>query len=153
MGESRSVTASRGASQCEQCNVITNGYDHLRDSRFQVAEHTQAKGVQAPCKAGHGTCSVVSPAVPSFHNGLQAVSCDDAGIQLLAREGDNKGAAVQLKALVKAVERQEPRNPALWLKLAQPYARLAGTAVQTFGIQQCRIVVSICCTHLVGFLP
>ena len=51
-----------------------------------------------------------------------------AGMQLLAREGNNAGAAVQLKALVLAVERQEPSNPALWLHLAQPYARLAGQA-------------------------
>ena len=47
---------------------------------------------------------------------------------MLVREGDNIGAAGQLKALIKAVDRQEPRNPALWLHLAQPYARLAGTA-------------------------
>ena len=47
-------------------------------------------------------------------------------MQLLAREGNNAGAAVQLKALAQAVERQEPRNPALWQHLAQPYARLAG---------------------------
>jgi hypothetical protein len=50
---------------------------------------------------------------------------------LLAREGNNAGAANQLKALVQAVERQEPRNPALWLHLAQPFARLAGQAVNT----------------------
>ena len=49
-----------------------------------------------------------------------------AGIYLLAREGSNAAAAAKLKALLQALERQEPRNPALWLRLAQPYARLAG---------------------------
>lgn len=51
-----------------------------------------------------------------------------AGIYLLAREGSNAAAAAKLKALLQALERQEPRNPALWLRLAQPYARLAGTS-------------------------
>ncbi|KAA6420554.1 MAG: tetratricopeptide repeat 21B [Trebouxia sp. A1-2] len=49
-----------------------------------------------------------------------------SGIHLLAREGNNAGAAKQLKALIQAVERQEPHNPALWLHLAQPFGRLAG---------------------------
>ncbi|DBB04932.1 TPA: hypothetical protein ACH3X3_010212 [Trebouxia sp. C0006] len=49
-----------------------------------------------------------------------------SGIYLLAREGNNAEAAKQLQALVQAVERQEPRNPALWLHLAQPFARLGG---------------------------
>lgn len=49
-----------------------------------------------------------------------------AGLHLLAREGNNAAATAKLKALSQAVERQEPRNPALWLRLAQPYARLAG---------------------------
>ena len=49
-----------------------------------------------------------------------------AGVHLLAREGSNAAAAAKLKALLQALERQEPRNPALWLRLAQPYARLAG---------------------------
>ena len=52
-----------------------------------------------------------------------------AGIYLLAREGSNTAAAAKLKALLQALERQEPRNPALWLRLAQPYARLAGTSL------------------------
>ena len=55
-----------------------------------------------------------------------SVSCA-AGIYLLAREGSNAAAAAKLTALLQALERQEPRNPALWLRLAQPYARLAGT--------------------------
>ncbi len=50
---------------------------------------------------------------------------------MLAREGNSAGAANQLKALIQAVERQEPRNPALWLHLAQPFARLAGQAVHS----------------------
>ena len=60
-----------------------------------------------------------------------------AGIYMLVREGDNIGAAGQLKALIKAVDRQEPRNPALWLQLAQPYARLAGTVTAHFMTLLC----------------
>jgi len=59
---------------------------------------------------------------------------------LLAREGNNAEAAKQLQALVQAVERQEPRNPALWLHLAQPFARLGGqvfnTSVQDIAMLQ-----------------
>lgn len=78
-----------------------------------------------------------SPALSMVRSALQARANDPApgkfrvllaaGVYLLAREGSNAVAAAKLRALLQALERQEPRNPALWLRLAQPYARLAGT--------------------------
>lgn len=59
-----------------------------------------------------------------------------AGVHLLAREGSNAAAAAKLKALLQALEKQEPRNPALWLRFAQPYARLAGDSSALRAIAQ-----------------
>lgn len=50
----------------------------------------------------------------------------DVGIHLLTRDGDSNKAADTLRRLVQAALKQEPHNPALWLRLSQPYTRLAG---------------------------
>lgn len=59
------------------------------------------------------------------------------GIYLLTRDGDNDKAAARLKDLLQAALKQEPHNPAMWLRLSQPYTRLAGMALTSHMYKKC----------------
>lgn len=59
------------------------------------------------------------------------------GIYLLTRDGNNAKAAAKLRALVQAAFKQEPHNPALWLRLSLPFTRLAGEPHSSGNVVLC----------------